>query len=444
MQASKTLLALGSDALLPVLQDLQQQHWKIIHIRDVQQHKSRQAGPFSAGLLLLDNKLLRKAEALQQLGGQLDLEWVLLTERQQLEHAAVRSFINDSCYDYHCLPVESARLAVTLGRLHGKTMLRRHLQQEEMPEEQKKLVGEHACIRRLRQEIRRLARVNVTVVITGESGCGKELVAQLLHQYSDRADGPFQTVNCGALPVSLVQSELFGHERGAFTGASSGRIGRIEAAHNGTLFLDEIGDMAIEAQVNLLRFLQEGTIDRLGDHRSRSIDTRVLSATHVDLPAAISNGRFRQDLYYRLCVCQLHLPPLRERRSDIPLLAKHLLFQNAQRLGLPHKRLSYEAMAIMLQHDWPGNIREMSNRISQGLAMASGRVIRPQDMGLGSNMVIPLHNGLEAVREQAEREAVEMALELHGHNSSKAARMLCISRATLYRLLKKYSMQVIN
>ncbi|MBV8680307.1 MAG: sigma-54-dependent Fis family transcriptional regulator, partial [Aquitalea sp.] len=283
-----------------------------------------------------------------------------------------------------------------------------------------------------------------TVVITGESGCGKELVAQLLHQYSDRADGPFQAVNCGGLPVNLVQSELFGHERGAFTGASSGRIGRIEAAQNGTLFLDEIGDMAIEAQVNLLRFLQEGTIDRLGDNRSRSIDTRVLSATHVDLPAAISTGRFRQDLYYRLCVCQLHLPPLRERRSDIPLLAKHLLFQSSQRLGLPHKRLSYEALAIMLQHDWPGNIREMSNRISQGLAMASGRVIRPQDMGLGSSMIAPLHNGLEAVRERAEREAVEMALELHGHNSSKAARMLGISRATLYRLLKKYSMQVVD
>jgi DNA-binding NtrC family response regulator len=180
--------------------------------------------------------------------------------------------------------------------------------------------------------------------------------------------------------------------------------------------------MAIEAQVNLLRFLQEGTIDRLGDNRSRSIDTRVLSATHVDLPTAISSGRFRQDLYYRLCVCQLHLPPLRERRSDIPLLARHLLAQNAQRLALPHKRLSYEAMAIMLQHDWPGNIREMSNRISQGLAMASGKVIRPQDMGLGGIAMPSQRNSLCAIRDNAEREAVEMALELHGQNSSQAAR----------------------
>ena len=444
MKSSKTLLALGSDALHPVLQDLHQQHWQITHLHDVQQHKPRQSGPFSAGLLLLDNKLQRKLDKLQQLGSQHDLEWVLLTERQQLEHAAVRSFINDSCYDYHCLPVESARLAVTLGRLHGKTSLRRHLQQEETPEEQNQLVGEHASIRRLRQEIRRLARVNVTVLITGESGCGKELVARLLHQYSDRADGPFQAVNCGGLPVNLVQSELFGHERGAFTGASSGRIGRIEAAHNGTLFLDEIGDMAIEAQVNLLRFLQEGTIDRLGDNRSRNIDTRVLSATHVDLPTAISSNRFRQDLFYRLCVCQLHLPPLRERRPDIPLLARHLLSQNAQRLGLPNKRLSYEAMAIMLQHDWPGNIRELSNRISQGLAMASGRVIRPQDMGLG-NIIIPSQdNSLGAIRDNAEREAVEMALELHGQNSSKAARGLGISRATLYRLVKKYAIRISN
>ena len=444
MKSSKTLLALGSDALHPVLQDLHQQHWHITHLHDIQQHKPRQAGPFSAGLLLLDNKLQRKLDLLQQLGSQLDMEWVLLTDRQQLEHPAVRSFINDSCYDYHCLPVESARLAVTLGRLHGKTSLRRHLQQEEAPAEGKQLVGEHACIRRLRQEIRRLARVNVTVLITGESGCGKELVARLLHQYSDRADGPFQAVNCGGLPVNLVQSELFGHERGAFTGASSGRIGRIEAAHNGTLFLDEIGDMAIEAQVNLLRFLQEGTIDRLGDNRSRNIDTRVVSATHVDLPTAISSGRFRQDLYYRLCVCQLHLPPLRERRSDIPLLARHLLAQNAQRLALPNKRLSYEAMAIMLQHEWPGNIREMSNRISQGLAMASGKVIRPQDMGLGGIAVPSQRNSLCAIRDNAEREAVEMALELHGQNSSKAARELGISRATLYRLVKKYGIGLSN
>ncbi|PXX51246.1 sigma-54 dependent transcriptional regulator [Aquitalea magnusonii] len=444
MHANKTLLAVGSDALLPVLHALRQQHWHIIHIHDPQQWKPQRSVTCSAGLLLLDGKLLRKSAALQQLASQLDLEWLLLTERAQLEQAAVRAFINDSCYDYHCLPTEDERLAVTLGRLHGKTLLRRRSQHEQVEQEAQQLVGEHPSIRRLRQEIRRLARVNVTVMITGESGTGKELVAQLIHQHSERADGPFQAVNCGGLPVNLVQSELFGHERGAFTGASSCRIGRIEAAQNGTLFLDEIGDMAIEAQVNLLRFLQEGTIDRLGDNRSRNIDTRVLSATHVDLPAAIAKGRFREDLYYRLCVCQLQLPALRERRSDIPLLAQYLLQQSASRHGIPLKRLSYEALAVMLQHDWPGNIREMSNRISQGLAMASGRVIRPQDMGLGSSMLPPLHNGLEAVRERAEREALTMALQLHHHNSSQAARTLGISRATLYRLLKKYEINAVE
>jgi len=440
MQASKTILAVGSDALHPVLHALQQQQWQIIHIRSPQQWRKGKAEKISAGLLLLDNKMLRQTDALNALASQLELEWVLLVERKQLEQAAICSFINDVCYDYHCLPVESTRLEITLSRLHGKALLRHAIQPQGSQDDSAELVGEHASIRRLRQEIRRLARTNVTVVITGESGSGKELVAQLIHRQSERADGPFQAVNCGGLPASLVQSELFGHERGAFTGAAACRIGRIEAAQNGTLFLDEIGDMPIEAQVNLLRFLQEGTIDRLGDNRSRSIDARVLSATHVDLPAAITAGRFREDLYYRLCVCQLQLPALRERRSDIPLLARHLLQHNACRLSLPAKRLSYQALAAMLQYDWPGNIREMSNRISQGLAMASGRVIRAQDMGLGTGSQAPPLGKLEDIRSRAEREAIEMALQLHAHNSSQAARILGISRATLYRLIKKYQL----
>ena len=440
MDSAKKLLAIGGDALLPVLTALSKQGWQAHHVRDfLQLTHSRKLRTASVGLLLLDEKMQRHLEDVKAAMALCDLEWIVLIDRDRLAKPQVCQFIDDSCHDFHCFPVDVPRLGVILGHLRGKEVLRRGLEVKLPEDAPSTLIGEHPTIRQLRQEIRNLARVNVTVMIAGESGTGKELVARLIHQQSPRGSGPFQAVNCAGLPATLVQSELFGCEKGAFTGANSTRVGRIEAAQGGTLFLDEIGDMAIEAQVNLLRFLEEGTIERLGSTQPRAVDARVLSATHVDLPRAVAEGRFREDLYYRLNVCHVRLPALRQRRSDVPLLARHLAEQISGALGLPRKMFSSDAITAMMAHEWPGNIRELKNRISQGLAMAQGKTVRPEDMGLprvgGKG---PASVALDLVREQAEREALVMALDLHANNSSKAARTLGVSRATFYRLLQKY------
>ncbi|HJV06529.1 MAG TPA: sigma-54 dependent transcriptional regulator [Chromobacteriaceae bacterium] len=440
MSMTKQLLAIGS-GMSPLLSVLGRHGWQVHHVSDVRQlamHKGvREA---TVGLIWVDDKVMRQLDTLRKTAGLFDLEWVLLVDRALLAQPVIKHFINDVCYDFHCLPIQPTRLEVTLGRLHGKTLLHRQTQHGDEDEAELELVGEHPSMRQLRQDIRRLARIDMNVLISGESGTGKELVARAIHQCSRRAKAPFSAVNCGGLPLALVQSELFGYERGAFTGATERRIGRIEAAKGGTLFLDEIGDMPIEAQVNLLRFLQEGTIDRLGSSRSLEVDVRVVSATHVDLSQAVRDGRFREDLFYRLNVCCLNIPPLRQRRSDIPILAAHFLGSLAKRMELPGKRFSSEAMCAMVSYAWPGNVREMVNRISQGLAMSRGRIIHAADMGLAENLRTSSLMTLEEARAQAEQDALALALKLFGNNSSEAARRLGVSRATFYRLLQKYQM----
>ncbi|MDZ4348675.1 MAG: sigma-54 dependent transcriptional regulator [Xanthomonadaceae bacterium] len=307
-----------------------------------------------------------------------------------------------------------------------------------------KLIGESMAMRALRKTIQKAAATTAPVLITGETGTGKELVAHLLHQQSGRAHGPFVAVNCAALPASLFQAEVFGYEKGAFTGAYRRNAGRIEAAEGGTLFLDEIGDLALDMQVILLRFLEEGTFERLGSVDTIHADVRIVAATHIDLEQACRTGRFREDLFYRLNALHVQTPPLRDRGEDIEHLAVHFLAELGEELGLRAHQLAPDALARIRQHAWPGNIRELRNRVRQALVMCESEMLTVADLDLESTRATnpppdaPLT--LRQARHQAERQAIERALLACGGKIPATARCLGVSRAQLYRLLERHRM----
>jgi two-component system, NtrC family, response regulator HydG len=280
---------------------------------------------------------------------------------------------------------------------------------------------------------RRVAKVDTTLLITGESGAGKERVARLVHDTSARAAGPFVAINCGAITETLLESELFGHARGAFTGATQDRAGLFEAAGGGTLFLDEVGDLAAGMQVKLLRALQERTVRRVGENRDRSIDVRVVAATNRDLDGDAASGRFRKDLYYRLKVVELHVPPLRERREDILPLARELLAEASRRMKRAPLSLSSRAADQLVRHTWPGNVRELQNAMERAAALAQGKRVEPEDLPEEVRRARPAGaRTLEAV----EREHILAALERNGGNQGRTAAELGIGASTLYRKLR--------
>jgi transcriptional regulator with PAS, ATPase and Fis domain len=305
------------------------------------------------------------------------------------------------------------------------------------------MVGSSPKMLEIFEQIRKVAQTDATVLITGESGTGKELIARAIHQRSSRKDHPFIAVNCGALPESLIQSELFGYEKGAFTGASQRRLGRIESAHQGSLFLDEVGDLAANLQAHLLRFLQEGTIERLGSNEPLAIDTRVIAATNIDLEKAVKQGRFREDLFYRLSVLNIQLPPLRDRGEDKELLARFFFNKFAGDHKGQLKGFTQEAIDAINRHTWPGNVREMINRVRRGMIMSDNHMITPQDLNLESSLLPPPISPedlktLEEARAEAERVVIEHTLSQCKNNVSKAAKVLDVSRVTLYRMMEKH------
>ncbi|ART80280.1 hypothetical protein CBP12_09080 [Oceanisphaera avium] len=364
--------------------------------------------------------------------------WVAMIDKVQLQHESVRDLLRNYFYDFHTSPPDFTRLQYVLG--HALGMARLCLAQppaQHLINTNEIILGQSHNMFELKQQLTKLSHCQLPVLITGESGTGKELVAKKLHALSECAAGPFIAVNCGALPSQLVQSELFGHEKGAFTGAAQRKIGKIEAADNGSLFLDEIGDLPLEAQVNLLRFLQEKTIERVGSHQSIHLNVRIIAATHVDLETAVKEGRFREDLYFRLNVIRLKIPPLRERGEDILLLARHFLSQQQQTQRL---NFSETAEVALLQHSWPGNVRELLNRVQRATVMANGRFIQPLDLEIALAKPLSMGECLKSIREEAERGALARALNETQGKVSKVAKQLNISRATLYRLLDKHSL----
>ncbi len=302
------------------------------------------------------------------------------------------------------------------------------------------MIVKSEAMRRVVDLARRVAKVDSTLLITGESGTGKELIARLIHEESARAMGPFLAVNCGAITETLLESELFGHARGAFTGASHDRPGLFEAANGGTLLLDEIGDVSSGMQVKLLRVLQEREIRRVGENKSRPVNVRVIAATNRELAEDIKSGRFRKDLYYRLNVVQLHVPPLRHRREDVLPLARVLLAEAAARLNRPVSGLSPRAADQLLRHTWPGNVRELENAMERSVALAAGDRTEFEDLPEEIRQAIPTPSVSGTVRalDEIEKEYILAVVDFNGGNQTRAAEQLGIGSATLYRKLKKY------
>jgi DNA-binding NtrC family response regulator len=370
--------------------------------------------------------------------------WVAATVTGQLEDAAVRRLIRDYCFDYVTLPTSNDRVVDAVGHAYGMVALHENASNDARDgRAEGEMVGSCDAMLSLFRSIRKVAMTDAPVFISGESGTGKELTAVAIHERSARREQPFVPINCGAIPAHLLQSELFGYERGAFTGANQRKIGRVEAANGGTLFLDEIGDLPLESQASLLRFLQERKVERLGGHGSTPVDVRIISATHVDMQTAMIEGRFRADLYHRLCVLQIDEPPLRARGKDIELLAKHMLDRFKKDASRRLRGFAPDAIAAIHNYGWPGNVRELINRVRRAIVMSEGRQISARDLELGEYVeVAPV--SLAQAREAAERQAIELALLRHRGRLGDAAQELGISRVTLYRLLSAHGMRHIE
>ncbi|MEO2281594.1 sigma-54-dependent transcriptional regulator [Pseudoalteromonas pernae] len=306
------------------------------------------------------------------------------------------------------------------------------------------IVTRSATMHHLLEQVRMVGATDVNVLISGASGTGKELLAKAIHKSSNVSDGPFVAINCGAVPAELLESQLFGHKKGAFTGATSDHVGLFSQAQNGTLFLDEIGDMPLNLQVKLLRVLQEKTIRPVGHSEEIPVNVRVLSATHKNLPAAIADKTFREDLYYRLNVVNLRLPSLNERREDISLLAPHFCEQIAQRQGQGVKRFSDDAMDLLLRHDWPGNIRQLQNVVEQVVALSPGVLISAQQVAMALQCELEASSpiALNEAKKQFERQYLINVLKMVEGNVAQAANLAKRNRSDFYKLIKKHDIDV--
>lgn len=370
--------------------------------------------------------------------------WIALINHAQLDDPNVRQYIANLCYDYHTFPLDEGRLLHSIGHAHGMADIAHKTRISiRTKTELNGMVGSCKVMQHLFRLLDKISRSQAAVLLIGESGTGKELVAQAIHNKSERNKRAIVEVNCGAIAKDLIQSELFGHEKGAFTGAEQRKIGCIEAANGGTLFLDEIGDLPLSSQVNLLRFLQEGVIKRIGSSEKIVVNVRVISATHVNLEENIMAGLFREDLYYRLNVLRLEIPPLRERQDDIFLLANvylEIFRSDAQRRIL---RFSASALIAMQQHDWPGNVRELINRVRRAIVMSEGAVINAESLDLKApTTAVNESLKLDDIRSHSESSAIFQALRQANNNVTQAAKLLSISRRSLYRLMDKHTIAV--
>jgi DNA-binding NtrC family response regulator len=437
----RTLLSvtLGDTALLTAPSALSQS-WDVVTVNDLSAaRKALNNHRYPVGLLLLGsarNSDVIDVDAL--LEAHQSTQWVGVFPAEMIKLPVYRALIVQHLFDFHTWPIEPFRLNYTLGHAYGYAEISISPNLAVYYKPDMALVGESPAIQHLRRQIDKVAQANAPVLIWGESGSGKELTAHAIHNQSPRSGGPFIAVNCGAIPASLIQSELFGYERGAFTGAAKEKRGLIESAAGGTLFLDEIGDLPLELQTNLLRFLQERTISRIGSSHSMEVDVRVIAASHRRLEDAVKSGLFREDLLYRLNVLPLTVPALRERKEDLELLVTHFFKVFAHDKSPRLTGFSNRAMLAIKAHDWPGNVRELINRIRRAMVMSEGRLITPEDLDL--NVPTGLRNGepLEEARIRAERDAIHVCLQGSGSNVTRAARDLGVSRMTLYRLMEKH------
>ncbi len=346
-------------------------------------------------------------------------------------------------YDFFCKPIQVEEVSIILRRalrLHQLESENRRLQASRDTDSFGDLIGTSPQMQRLFASIDRVAATEVPVLIEGESGTGKEMVAKALHARSNRKAGPFVVINCGAIPENLLESELFGHEKGAFTGAHTQRKGRVEMSEGGTLFLDEIGELPPALQVKLLRFLQEHTIERIGGRKEITVNARVIAATNKDLKQAQQDGSFREDLYYRLGVVKIHLPPLRDREGDVALLAMSFLRKYSEENKKKLLGFTKKALTMLVNHKFPGNVRELENRIRRAVIMAQSTKIANEDLELEDPEAFGKITLREA-REKTDRELIIRVLKENNFNMTKAAADLGVSRPSLYDLMEKLEIE---
>lgn len=370
---------------------------------------------------------------------------IIIVTGQSDKAVALRA-IADGAYDFLAKPIETEELKIILKRAFYLSSIEK--ENRAMHEKLnsglfQNMLGTSPQMQEVFNSIRKVGNSEVPVLILGESGTGKEMAALGIHQVSSRKAGPFVAINCGAIPEALLESELFGHEKGSFTGAHAQRAGRVETAEGGTLFLDEIGELPLSLQVKLLRFLQEKTIQRVGGRKEIPVNARVVAATNVDLKKAMAEGKFREDLYYRIAVITIKLPPLRERQNDVVLLANAFLKKFGSEAGREARRFTNQAVRAMELHTWPGNVRELENRVRRAVIMAEGNRVSDADLEL-----TPANRSgartLKEVRDEIEREMVSSALRRHHGNVSQAAAELGISRPTMYELMERFAFKKVE
>jgi len=361
------------------------------------------------------------------------------------DHQNALRAVQLGAFDYYLKPVNLSELRVILERACNLSRLDREAFGEGItvapPAGTEEILGDAPAMYRIFETIKRVARTDVTVLISGESGTGKELVARSIHTKSPRRHRPFVAINCGAIPENLVESELFGHEKGSFTGAHAQRKGRLEMADGGTVFLDEVAELPAPVQVKLLRVLQERQLERVGGREMIPLDVRILAATNRDIQRETAQGRFREDLYYRLVVVTIQIPPLRDRLTDLPLLATYFLERFSAEYKVRARAFSAEALVAMQAYSWPGNVRELENRIKRALIMAEGRRITPADLDLPANPEQAPVVSLKAARNETERQLLVEVLQRFGGNISLAAKAIKISRPAFHELLAKHAIR---
>ncbi|RMG96861.1 MAG: sigma-54-dependent Fis family transcriptional regulator [Deltaproteobacteria bacterium] len=413
----------------------------------------RRAPPIET--ILMDVRLpgMDGITAMQKLAakdGTLPCPVIMISGHASLEEAVRATHLGS--FDFFEKPLDRARVLVSV-----RNALRQYAAEQELArlraQVRRALVGESPALRALLDQISKVGPTKARVLITGESGSGKELVARAIHESSQRCDGPFVKVNCAAIPAHLIESELFGHEKGAFTGATAPKQGLFEVADGGTLLLDEVGDMAPEAQAKVLRVLQSGEILRVGGRKPRQVDVRVLAATHRDLKALVGEGAFREDLYFRLAVVPIEVPPLRARREDIPILVRHFIDQVCFDNGFAPKEIADEALEALVSHDWPGNVRELRNVVERMVILSDERIevgdVPPEVRGEGAGDVAFARGAdwsaselpLREARDRAERAIILDRLERFDWNVSRTAESLGVERSHLHKKMRTLGIQ---
>lgn len=373
-----------------------------------------------------------------------NLKVIVVTGREDKENAVTA--IGMGASDFYQKPLDADILGFVVNRAFRLAELEqenRELTRSNADTRLKGIIATSPQMLNVCRTVEKVAPTDVTALILGETGTGKELLAKAIHDLSNRACQPFSAINCAAIPENLLESELFGYEKGAFTGANSSKKGKIELADGGTLFLDEIGDMPMSLQVKLLRFLQERVIDRVGGLKPVAVDVRVVCATHRDVTQLIADGHFREDLYYRISEISVEVPPLRERQGDAVVIAQMLLKEFSRSMDRGNLSFTEDALSAIKHHPWPGNVREMINKVKRATIMADGKRVSAEDLELQ----IHASNGpgllnLRQVREDAERQAITQTLKASNYNMAQAARLLGITRPTLYNLTDKYKIGI--